>query len=124
VKAESAVAVAEGRLGASTYKAGGSYLGGWEGDKKAGYGLQTFRDGSKYEGEFADDKPHGKGTLWAVAGAAAGGSSEAGVKGKSGTGARGPATGGTPSLVKVYEGGFAAGIRHGHGREYFVTGDV
>lgn len=41
-----------------------SYQGGWEGNIKAGFGVQVYENGDKYEGEWLNNCRNGFGTYW------------------------------------------------------------
>jgi hypothetical protein len=75
-----------------------SYEGDWKDDMRDGFGIQVYADGRRYEGTWARNAYHGEGILWAPV-----------ANGK---------------LRKEYEGNFVHGIRSGHGRCFYDSGDV
>jgi hypothetical protein len=110
----------------------GSYAGDWNYDRREGFGSQTYSSGDKYEGGWKDNKPEGRGTYWkwvkvaasnAIAKSTRHCGSLSGIvqhfpcsvsAGKSSAG----------NLVKVYEGDFYNGKRHGSGRLYLDNADM
>lgn len=96
---------------ADEYLPRGSYGGEWVDDKREGFGTQTYGNGDKYEGAWRANKPDGRGTYWKLVRPAG---RAAGVKRKGDAG----------SFVKVYEGDYYDGQRHGSGRLYLDNGDM
>lgn len=79
------------------FVSGSHYKGGWNLDKKDGFGIQINPDDTKYEGEWRNNKYDGRGTLW--------------VKKNN-------------AYARQYVGGWRDGNMEGQGVYYFDNGEI
>lgn len=58
----------DGSFKGGKWRTSTKYIGSWENNKKAGFGIQVYENGDKYEGGWHNGKRNGQGTLWVLDG--------------------------------------------------------